>query len=205
MFVKRRDVKMNRKMIVLLLSLIALYYISLYVLMFLIPTLSSPAAITIAVSGVFISLVLLLYGTVKIDQSVTFTEKVQVEKVFEVEVSPKDVLKAIILSEFYMVFAVLLTGILVISSIYDFYYPHGVLTGMFMGALWGNTVISSGKVLITDKGVVSQDYLIDWKKFRSYSVKDGYIILYTRLKHPKVVIPYSEDVMNSILSRLYTT
>lgn len=86
MIVKRKVVKWNKKAIVVISVSILTYYLSLFVLIFLVLSLTSPPIIAFLVLLVFFAFLLFLLMPLEIFKSTEIIENVEVRKVFEVDV-----------------------------------------------------------------------------------------------------------------------
>jgi len=202
MFVKSQRVIWSKKTIALLITLTSIFYLSLFFLVIVTPKLLSPIAIVTAVLLVFFTFLLLVFGTVKMQLSTVIVEKEWVEKIFEAEIKLGDFLKAVLLTRFYVSILVVLSSISILLYIFSLGWVIPSLFGGVVGALWGSSIKSAGKLLVTDKGIVRHGYLTKWENFKRCSARKGFIILYAKLGYPEVVLPYIREVYSFILSKI---
>ncbi len=202
MFVKSQHVIWSKKTIALLITLASIFYFSLFFLVIVTPKLSSPIAIVTVVLLVFFAFLLLLFGTVKMQLSTVIVEEEWAEKVFEAEIKLSDFLKAVLLTRFYVSILVVLSSISILLYIFSLGWVIPSLFGSVVGTLWGNSIKSVGKLLVTDKGIVRYGYLTKWENFKRCSANKGFIILYAKFGYPEVVLPYVREIYSFILSKI---
>ena len=161
MIVKRKLVRWNKKVIAAIVTSICAYYSSVFILIILVPSISSPLAITFLIFLSFLLFLLFLFMPLEVKTEVE--EVVEAKKIFEVNVDRE------------------------IESL--------------VGASIGKSKVQES-IIIAEEGIVRYGYLIEWEKFKSCEIKSNRIILHAKFGYPSIILPYNEEILFFIKSRV---